>query len=153
MGDDDAGDDGRDDGEGVSRGGTPAPLSAGSGATPGGGAASSEVREASERAGTSGTRDEATGDDDGAGTTAEPTVRGRGKKSKNKGGMSAAGKRRSVGRGLEEWRRQRCRLLRRMLAFDDLYLPTGGGTRRWATTWAGRDVWRVRAGEHAGLLS
>ena len=49
----------------MSRGGTPAPLSAGSGATPGGGAASSEVREASERAGTSGTRDEATGDDDG----------------------------------------------------------------------------------------
>ena len=84
---DGAGGDGRDDGEGVSRGGTPAPLSAGSGATPGGGAASSEVREASERAGTSGTRDEATGDGDGAaaGTSAEPAVRGRGAKSKNKG--------------------------------------------------------------------
>ena len=83
VGDDDAGDDGRDDGEGVSRGGTHAPLSAGSGATPGGGAAGSEVREASERAGASGTRDEATGDDDGAGTSAEPAVRGRGAKSKN----------------------------------------------------------------------
>ena len=60
-----SGDDRREDGEGVSRGGTPAPLSAQSGATPGGGAAGSEVREASGRAGTSGTRDEATGDDDG----------------------------------------------------------------------------------------
>ena len=50
-----------------------------------GGAAGSEV-EASERAGTSGTRDEATGDDDGAGTSAEPAVRRRGKKSKTKGG-------------------------------------------------------------------
>jgi hypothetical protein len=37
--DDDVGGDGRDDNESVRRGGTPAPLSAGSGATPGGGAA------------------------------------------------------------------------------------------------------------------
>ena len=43
---------------GMSRGGTPAPLSAGSGATPGGGAAGSEASETSERAGASGTRDE-----------------------------------------------------------------------------------------------
>ena len=50
VGSDDAGDNRRDDGEGVSRGGTPAPLSAESGATPGGGAAGSEVREASEHA-------------------------------------------------------------------------------------------------------
>ena len=56
---------GRDDGDSVSRGGTPAPLSDGSGATPGGGAAGSEASEASERAGASGTRDETTGDDDG----------------------------------------------------------------------------------------
>ena len=84
MGDgDDAGDDRRDDGESMSCGGTPAPLSAGSGATPGGGDAGSEVREASERAGASGTRDEATGDDDGAGKSAAPAVRGRGAKSKN----------------------------------------------------------------------
>ena len=82
VGGDDAGDDGRDDGEGASRGGTPAPLSAGSGATLGGGAAGSEVREASERAGASGTSGEATGGDDDAGASAEPTVRGRGKKSK-----------------------------------------------------------------------
>ena len=48
------------------RGGTPnVPLSDGSGATPGGGAAGSEASEASERAGASGTRDETTGDDDG----------------------------------------------------------------------------------------
>ena len=46
VGGDDAGGDGRDDGEGVSRGGTPAPLSAESGATSGGGAAGSEVRRA-----------------------------------------------------------------------------------------------------------
>ena len=67
--DDDVGGDGRDDNyESVSRGGTPAPLSDGSGATPGGGAAgggASEASEASERAGTSGTSGEATGDDDG----------------------------------------------------------------------------------------
>ena len=80
-----SGDDRREDGEGVSRGGTPAPLSAGSGATPGGGAAGNEVREASGHAGASGTSDEATGgDDDDAGASAEPTVRRRGKKSKNK---------------------------------------------------------------------
>ena len=66
--DDDVGGDGRDDDESVSRGGTPRPLSDGSGATPGGGAASSEASEASERAGASGTRDETTGDDgDGGG--------------------------------------------------------------------------------------
>ena len=47
----------------MSRGGTPAPLSARGGATPGGGAAGSEASEASERAGTSGTSGEATGDD------------------------------------------------------------------------------------------
>ena len=87
VGGNDTGSDGRDDGEGVSRGDTPAPLSAGSGATPGGGAAGSEVREASERAGASGTSGEATGGDDDAGASAEPTVRGRGKKSKNKGGQ------------------------------------------------------------------
>ena len=84
VGGDDTGDDGRDDGEGASRGGTPAPLSAGSGATLGGGAAGSEVREASERASASGTSGEATGGDDGAGASAEPAVRRRGKKSKNK---------------------------------------------------------------------
>ena len=60
-----AGDDGRDDGEGVSRGDTPAPLSAGSGAILGGGAAGSEAREASERASASGTSGEATGGDGG----------------------------------------------------------------------------------------
>ena len=63
--DDDVGGDGRDDDESVSRGGTPVPLSDGSGATPGGGAAGSEASETSERAGTSGTRDETTGDDGG----------------------------------------------------------------------------------------
>ena len=82
VGSDDAGDDGRDDGDGVSRGGTPAPLSAGSGVTLGGRAAGSEMREASEHAGASGTGDEAAGGDDGAGASAEPTVRGRGEKSK-----------------------------------------------------------------------
>ena len=87
VGGDDAGDDGRDDGEGASRGGTPAPLSAGSGATLGGGAAGSEMREASEHAGASGTSDEAAGGDDGAGASAEPTVRGRGKRGKTKGGQ------------------------------------------------------------------
>ena len=56
---DDVGGGGRDDGDSVRRGGTPAvPLSDGSGATPGGGAAGSEASEASERAGASGTRDE-----------------------------------------------------------------------------------------------
>jgi hypothetical protein len=65
--DDDVGGDGRDDDESVSRGGTPtAPLSDGSGATPGDGAAGSEASEASERAGASGTRDETTGDGDGS---------------------------------------------------------------------------------------
>ena len=62
------GGDGRDDDESVSRGGTPAPLSDGSGATPGGGAAgggASEASEASERAGASGASDETTGDDGG----------------------------------------------------------------------------------------
>ena len=63
--DDDVGGDGRDDDESVSRGGTPVPLSDGSGATPGGGAAGSEASEASERAGASGARDETTGDDGG----------------------------------------------------------------------------------------
>mmetsp|Transcript_19362 Transcript_19362/g.48723 ORF Transcript_19362/g.48723 Transcript_19362/m.48723 type:complete len:108 (-) Transcript_19362:1169-1492(-) len=82
VGGDDTGDDGRDDGEGASRGGTPAPLSAGSGAILGGGAAGSEMREASERASASGTSGEATGGDDGAGASAGPAVRGRGKKSK-----------------------------------------------------------------------
>ena len=82
VGGNDTGSDGRDDGEGVSRGGTPAPLSAESGVTSGGGAAGSEVREASERAGASGTSGEAIGGDDDAGASAEPTVRGRGKKSK-----------------------------------------------------------------------
>ena len=57
--DDDVGGDGCDDDESVSRGGTPAPLSDGSGATPGGGAASSEASEASERAGAG---DETTGE-------------------------------------------------------------------------------------------
>ena len=47
--DDDVGGDGRDDNESVSRGGTPAPLSDGSGATPGGGAAG-ERGERGERA-------------------------------------------------------------------------------------------------------
>ena len=61
--DDDVDGDWRDDNESVSRGGTPAPLSARGGATPGGGAAGSEASEASERAGTSGTSGEATGDD------------------------------------------------------------------------------------------
>ena len=67
VGDDDVGGDGRDDNESVSRGGTPAPLSDGSGATPGGGAAGSEASETSERAGASGARDETTvdGGDDG----------------------------------------------------------------------------------------
>ena len=60
--DDDVGGDGRDDNESVSRGGTPAPLSDGSGATPGGGVAGGGASEASERAGTSGTRDETTGE-------------------------------------------------------------------------------------------
>jgi hypothetical protein len=59
------GGDGRDDDESVSRGGTPAPLSDGSGATLGGGAAGSEASEAGERAGTSGARDETPGDDEG----------------------------------------------------------------------------------------
>ena len=53
--------------------------------TSGGGAAGSEVREASERASASGTSGEAAGGDDDAGASAEPTVRGRGAKSKNKG--------------------------------------------------------------------
>ena len=83
--DDDVGGDGRDDNESVSRGGTPAPLSDGCGATPGGGAAGSEASEASERAGASGTRDETTGDDDDDATSAAPAVRRRGKKSKKKG--------------------------------------------------------------------
>ena len=58
---------GRDDDESVSRGGIPVPLSDGSGATPGGGAADSEASETSGRAGASGTRDETTvdGGDDG----------------------------------------------------------------------------------------
>ena len=43
--DDDVGGDGRDDDESVSRGGMPSPLSDGSGATPGGGAAGSEASE------------------------------------------------------------------------------------------------------------
>ena len=85
MGGGDAGDDGHDDGEGVSRDGTRAPLSAGSGATLGGGAAGSVVREANERASASGTSGEATGGDDDAGASAEPTVRGRGKRGKTKG--------------------------------------------------------------------
>ena len=68
VGDDDVGGGGRDDDESVSRGGTPtAPLSDGSGATPGDGAAGSEASETSERAGASGTRDEVGGDDDGEG--------------------------------------------------------------------------------------
>ena len=75
------GDDGHDDGEGVSRGGTPAPLSAGSGATLGGGAAGSEVREADERASASGTGGEATGGDDGGDDRARVRQRG-GKKSR-----------------------------------------------------------------------
>ena len=58
--DDDVGGDGRDDDDSVSRGGTPVPLSDGSGATPGGGAAGSEASETSERAGASGTRDRET---------------------------------------------------------------------------------------------
>ena len=52
--DDDVDGDWRDDNESVSRGGTPAPLSARGGATPGGGAAGSEASETSERAGASG---------------------------------------------------------------------------------------------------
>jgi hypothetical protein len=63
--DDGAGGDERNDHERVSCGGTPAPLSDGSGATPEGGAAGSGTSEASERTGASGTRDETTGDDDG----------------------------------------------------------------------------------------
>ena len=59
------GGDGRDDDDSVSRGGTPVPLSDGSGATPGGGAAGSEASEAGGRAGASGARDVITGDDDG----------------------------------------------------------------------------------------
>ena len=72
--DDDVGGDGCDDDESVRRGGTPVPLSDGSGATPGGGAAGSEASEASERAGASGTRDETTGDDedDGGRTARRP---------------------------------------------------------------------------------
>ena len=76
--DDDVGGDGRDDDDSVSRGGTPVPLSDGSGATPGGGAAGSEASEASGRAGASGARDETTGDDeDGGGRTARRPRGGR----------------------------------------------------------------------------
>ena len=64
--DDDVGGDGRDDDESVSRGGTPVPLSDGSGATPGGGAAGSVASETSERAGASGASDETTGNGDGS---------------------------------------------------------------------------------------
>ena len=63
--DDDVGGDGRGDDESVSRGGTPAPRSDGSGATPGVGAAGGEASEASVCAGASETRDGATGGDDG----------------------------------------------------------------------------------------
>ena len=95
--DDDVGGDGRDDDESVSRGGTPASLSDGSGANPGGGAAGSEASEASERAGASGARDETTvdGGDDGdeGGRPRRPSKqRGRTR------GMPAAGVRRRTGR-------------------------------------------------------
>ena len=84
--DDDVGGDGCDDNESVSRGGTPAPLSDGSGATPGGGAAGSEASEASERAGTSGTSGEATGDDDDDGDGVGSSGK---KQGKTKGGKKA----------------------------------------------------------------
>ena len=85
--DDDVGGDGCDDNESVSRGGTPAPLSDGSGATPGGGAAAgSEASEASERAGTSGTSGEATGDDDDDGDGVGSSGK---KQGKTKGGKKA----------------------------------------------------------------
>ena len=74
VGSDDTGDGGRDDGEGASRGGTPAPLSARSGATLGGGTAGSEAGVADERAGASETRREVASD--GAardGGTVEPS--------------------------------------------------------------------------------
>ena len=82
----DVGGDGCDDNESVSRGGTPAPLSDGSGATPGGGAAGSEASEASERAGTSGTSGEATGDDDDDGDGVGSSGK---KQGKTKGGRKA----------------------------------------------------------------
>ena len=90
--------DGCDDNESVSRGGTPAPLSDGSGATPGGGAAGSEASETSERAGTSGTRDETTGDD-GGGEGGEGNVRA----TKTKRG-TRAGKNRTGDRRAAAWR-------------------------------------------------
>jgi hypothetical protein len=80
----DVGGDERDDDESVSRGGTPAPLSDGSGATPGGGAAGSEASETSERAGASGTRDDATGDDEDGGGGGNSGGKKRGK---SKGGQ------------------------------------------------------------------
>ena len=77
--DDDVGGDGRDDDDSVSRGGTPVPLSDGSGATPGGGAAGGE---ASERAGTSGTSDKTTGDGHSGGDDRARVRRRGGRKSR-----------------------------------------------------------------------
>ena len=102
--------DGRDDDDSVSRGGTPVPLSDGSGATPGGGAAgseASEASEASERASASGTRDETTGDEDDGGSedahrddseAGAPPPR----KSKKRRGALRPGRRRSEGRNAGE---------------------------------------------------
>ena len=98
--DDDVGGGGRDDDDSVSRGGTPAPLSDGSGATPGGGAAGSEASETSERAGTSGTRDETTGDD-GGGEGGEGNVRAtktkRGTRAQGRIGRATGARQRGVG--------------------------------------------------------
>ena len=89
------GGDGRDDDESVSRGGTPVPLSDGSGATPGGGAAGSVASGASERAGVVGMRDEMTGDGDDR-VDGDGNVRAAKKKRGTRAGMDRTGNRRAA---------------------------------------------------------